>query len=396
LKILHINQYLASKGGVETYLLALLPLLKENGVDSFVAYAEGDSNNWKDSFQIPEIAQTGFSNEKRCEEKIEQLLQELKPDLIHIHNVNNIGPHKAGFAYGKTIHTSHDFRTICPANSFYFRNTKEVCNKSKPDLGCFTTTITKKCLTPRPQYSFYYFHRAKWLVENSTQFAHTIAPSTNTFERLSKAGYPKEKISVVPYFCSLEPYEKPRPIPEKKLITFLGRVAPNKGLEYFIEALSMLPEDYSGLMVGGFEDKIKSELTGLAKKLNCIDRVEFQPWASRDEVTQILNKTSVFVFPSLWPETLGIVGLEAMARGIPVVGSDIGGVREWLIDGQTGFLAKPKSAIEIKEGILKVTADNDTLIHYGEKALEHVKTKFSKSFHLKNLLEVYQKALSGT
>ena len=53
---------------------------------------------------------------------------------------------------------------------------------------------------------------------------------------------------------------------------------------------------------------------------------------------QVLQHTTVFTFPSLWPETLGIVGLEALSQGVPVIGSDIGDVREWLQDGVNGCL----------------------------------------------------------
>ena len=62
-------------------------------------------------------------------------------------------------------------------------------------------------------------------------------------------------------------------------------------------------------------------------------------------------QSNVLVFPSVWAETLGIVGLEALAHGVPVVASDVGGVREWLDDEKTGFLVPPKSPQAIASAI---------------------------------------------
>src|SRR5690606_6979050 len=88
-----------------------------------------------------------------------------------------------------------------------------------------------------------------------------------------------------------------------------------------------------------------------AMSLGCADRIELREWVDRASVRAIYSGATVLAFPSLWPETLGIVGLEALACGVPVVASDIGGVREWLRPGETGIPVPPGDAGALAAGL---------------------------------------------
>src|SRR6185436_12837217 len=76
----------------------------------------------------------------------------------------------------------------------------------------------------------------------------------------------------------------------------------------------------------------------LCRKLGLEDRVQFRGFILRHELKDFYLESSVFVVSSLWPEPFGLVGPEAMRYGLPVVAFDAGGIKEWLIDGQNGYL----------------------------------------------------------
>lgn len=391
MNVLHVNEHITHKGGVETYLFDLLPRLEEQGVSSVLAYAEGTPSLHKETRHVPSLGTVGFQAEEQARSHMENVLREEDPDLVHIHNVQNVGALQASLQRRPTIVTTHDYRWVCPANTFFHRRPQEVCTRTC-GVGCLAVTLAKRCVSPRPQYGAYFYRRAKWGIENADRFAQVIAPSQKAAERYKDAGYENADISVLPYFCALQPAEVPRPLPDPPTITYLGRIAPNKGHEYFIEALGQLSSPVQGHIVGGMSDAVAANLERLAERAGCADRLTLQGWASRAEVVDLLDRTSVFVFPSLWPETLGIVGIEALSRGVPVVASDLGGVEEWCHEGKTGYRVPPKDPDAIANRVDRLLRDPQRLKSFGWRGLDLVRTKFEPARHVRSLLHVYQEA----
>lgn len=389
MRVLHVNEHLARKGGVETYLLALLPLLQARGVESVVAYGTGDPGEHAASHAVPAIRSQALTGGAAAERAMQQVLGDVQPDVIHVHNVQHPRIVEACLAYAPTVMTTHDYRWVCPANTFFYKRTQEVCPRTCGP-GCFTTTLTKHCLTPRPQYAVFFYQRARWALQNAHRFARVIAPSDGARARYLEAGFPESQMQVLPYFCPVPPAETPRPIPERPTLTFIGRIAPNKGHEYFVEALGRLPGDVQGVMVGSITDASEAMLLELAARHGCQGRLTLHRWATRAEVQAILDQTSVFVFPSLWPETLGIVGIEAMARGVPVVASDLGGVPQWLDDGQTGYRVPPKDAAAIAAAVERLISDPERLHRFGERGIAAIRDHFMPACHADALVQIYE------
>jgi glycosyltransferase involved in cell wall biosynthesis len=389
MKILHINEHLARKGGVETYLFALLPMLEARGMRCHYLYADGDPGHWPDSSRVPAVRRPQAA--KEAYRKVSEVLRRVRPDVVHVHNAQNEGVPAACLDYGPTVLTTHDYRWVCPANTFFYKRTREVCLRTCGP-GCFTTTLHKHCLTPRLNYAVPFYRRVRWAGRNGSRFARVIAPSHGARARYVEAGFPPDRIPVVPYFCPVEPAEAPRPVPARPTITFLGRIAPNKGQEYFVEALGMLPSEVRGVMVGNLGEGGEAAMQALAERFGCADRLELRGWASREEVRQLLDETSVFIFPSLWPETLGIVGLEALSRGVPVVASNLGGTSEWCLEGETGYRVPPKDARAIRDAVLKLIVDEKKLQAFGRRGIDLIRERFLPGTHVNTLSGLYQEA----
>lgn len=127
--------------------------------------------------------------------------------------------------------------------------------------------------------------------------------------------------------------------PSRRSVVFVGRITRQKGLPYLLRAVASLPEDVQIVLCAGAPDtpEIMAEVTGLVESLResrqgvvWIDRM-----LSHGEIVNVLSSGTVFVCPSVY-EPLGIVNLEAMACGIPVVGTKTGGIPEVVADGLTG------------------------------------------------------------
>lgn len=389
--VLHVNEHLAHRGGVETYLFGLLPQLEERGIRPIVAYGDGDPSLHEPVRHVPALGTAGFRAEAQARSQMERVLQEETPDVVHVHNVQNVGALQASLEYGPTVMTTHDYRWVCPANNFFHERPQAVCERTC-GLGCFATTIMKRCVTPRPQYAAYFYRRAKWGIEHAGDFAQVIAPSRGARRKYEASGFEGARMAVLPYFCELEPADTPRPVPGPPTITYLGRVAANKGHEYFIEALGELPDVVQGRMVGSISDDVAEDLYALAETHGCADQLELHGWASRSEVLDLFDQTSVFVFPSLWPETLGIAGIEALSRGVPVVASDVGGVPEWCLEDETGYRVPPKDGTAIANRVEHLLSDDDRLRRFGERGIALIQERFRPEQHVDRLLEIYQRA----
>ena len=392
MRILHINDYLAAKGGVETYLLSVIPEVTNKGFECHVAFGKGVLGKIKNSHILPEISKASIKEEPAVKKNLDLIINKINPELIHLHGIHNLSVFKTCLQKRPVVLTCHDYRTICPVSNLFYKRTKKICTRVCGPM-CIPITLLFHCMTPRPRYAYYFYRRCRWIMNNAKRFACTIAPSNDAIQRFIRAGFSTDKITVNPYFCSLEPSKMTRPFPSQPLITFIGRASETKGWEFFIEALGKLPKTVQGLIVGNFDGAHK-KLKAIGKRYRCSDRLEIMSWATKDQIKKIFEKTSVFIFPSLWPETLGIVGLEALACGVPVVASDVGGVREWLEDGKNGFLVPPKSGKSIAEAALKLIEDKEMNLKFGENGLQTIRNRFLPEHHLKILIEVYEKAVS--
>lgn len=129
--------------------------------------------------------------------------------------------------------------------------------------------------------------------------------------------------------------------PEKPAVVFVGRITRQKGLPYLLEAAESLPEDVQLILCAGAPDtpEIKAEVESRVAALQ--SQRDGVVWITdhlpRHEIAALLSASTVFVCPSIY-EPLGIVNLEAMACGIPVVGTATGGIPEVVDDGVTGWL----------------------------------------------------------
>lgn len=393
MKVLHIHEHLSWTGGIETYLLELMPRLESLGHPQVIAYANGDGSLFGSSVHMPEIAMSGKTAQRRGFEAVREIVGAHKPDIVHLHQTFNLGVIKACLAMAPTIIHGHDYRYLCPASNFFHRRSRTICNRIS-GMACFPTTLVRHCMTPRPQYAWNYYRRTQVVHDNASVFGAVIAPSEYVRERFARAGFPCDRITTLPYFCPLQPRTSPRSIPDEPTLLFIGRIREIKGYDYFIEAFRYLPPHVRGIIVGDADDCRRRKIRALVRSADCEGRIELQSWAAREKITTCYEKCTALVFPSIWPETFGIVGIEAMACGVPAVGANVGGIPQWLTDGETGRLVPPRNARAIAEAVTQLLNPGVNR-EYGERAIKSVRDRFSPELHIEHLLNLYSSIANG-
>lgn len=145
---------------------------------------------------------------------------------------------------------------------------------------------------------------------------------------------------------------------DKKVILFVGRLAEIKGVTYLIEAM----KDIDGVLVIVGDGPLKEKLKEQAKGFN--EKVIFLGAKTHEELKTIYASADIFVAPSViakdgGQEGFGLVMLEAMASGLPVVASDTGGISQLIHDGINGLLCKERNVGQLKSNILRLMQDDD-------------------------------------
>lgn len=151
-----------------------------------------------------------------------------------------------------------------------------------------------------------------------------------------------------------EPLE---PVPWSWRLLYVGRIDRQKGIDTAVEALAHLPPAATLAIWGSGDAGYVAELKELALRVGAGDRVRFHGFAAADRLRQAYGYADAVLFPVRWDEPFGLVPLEAMGLGRPVVTTARGGTREFVRDGETALVFEADDAIGLAHQVQRLAAD---------------------------------------
>ena len=156
-----------------------------------------------------------------------------------------------------------------------------------------------------------------------------------------------------------------------KIIGVVGRLSPEKGIQFFIEAARIVHKTFSEIQFWIIGDgELREKLESLTMQYNLLDCVRF--FGQREDAIALISKMDLLVVPSL-REGLPTVVLEGFAQGIPVLGTDIAGIRELIHQGENGWLVPPTDSKAMANCIVKALFDHENRIKYIASGKEKIK-----------------------
>lgn len=154
---------------------------------------------------------------------------------------------------------------------------------------------------------------------------------------------------------------------------FLGNHTKNKGVEILLEAFSLIKKPFILIICGKKRNNIN--YTKYASNLSSEQKIIFTDWISYEDVVSLFHYADLFVYPTL-SDTLPLVVLEAMAAGLPVLSTKVGGI-PYQVESGCGVLVEPGNPQAIAEAFEQMTQDKSRSIAMGRNAKQVVKSKFS-------------------
>jgi glycogen(starch) synthase len=176
----------------------------------------------------------------------------------------------------------------------------------------------------------------------------------------------------------------------EKMVLCVGRLVPQKGIEYFIRAIPSIASRFPEakfIIVG--EGWSRDALEAEARATGHRGKIRFTGFVSDKEVVNLMTSADVLVVPSIY-EPFGIVALEGMATGVPVVASQVGGLAEVIEHDRTGVFVYPRSPDSIAWGIGKVLSDSGYAKWLTGNAKDKLEKDYSWEAVAKKTVEVYE------
>lgn len=398
MKVLLVNKFHYLKGGSEKYYFELAKLLRERGHEVAFFSMQNEKNIKTDCKEyFVENIDLNSNNKlkaldviysKNNKEKMLQVIEEFKPDIIHVNNFQRqLSSSIITIAKKKKIpvvFTAHDLQAICP-NITMLDSNNNICSACMK--GKYTNCIKKACIKDSKLKSLLgalegYFYRINKIYTKKIDYI--ITPSNFLKEKLIEDGIPQEKIETLYNFIDVEEYNKPTK--DEGYALYCGRLSKEKGILNLIEAFSKI--DVGTLYIAGDgPEKEKIENTIKEKKLD--KRIKLLGMLEKEEMKLYISNAKFVVVPSIWYENCPFSIIESLTMGKPVIGSNIGGIPELVQNGENGFTYEYSNIIELARKMKELFTNEEIVKKLGVNAKINAKKAYAKDTYYDKIIKIY-------
>jgi glycosyltransferase involved in cell wall biosynthesis len=387
MRLLFVHQNFGAFGGAETNIQITAEELAQRGHDVALMHAAEtgrSTESWERTFsrrfRLPA---------NRRQDAVTSALDSFSPDIIYLHALPDADVIETLLASAvPVIRMVHDHSLYCLRSYKYNPLTRAICHRSASlycAFPCMASIARNRNGAFPLRFAGFAAHRKE--LELTKRCARFVVYSEYSKGELVNNGFDPDKIQIhVPMRC-----ESNSPISSfsaRNLIVFAGQIIRGKGVDLLLKALAKLSVPFECLILG--DGNHRPYCQRLCTRLNLADRVQFRGFVSAHELQKYYVDASVFVFPSVWPEPFGMAGPEAMRYGLPVVAFDAGGIREWLIDGENGFLASWMDTDAFALHIEKLLSDKELARQLGRNGRERVNRIYSASHQVDILEQIFR------
>ena len=356
-RIRFVNQYAGIIGGIERYMERTALLLRRNGFAVDCCYAEKtqDAGRFLDAF-----------------DRAETISEAVRHDgaeyvLTVLHKVRDAASVRAFRESGRTAVFIHDHEYYCPRRSYYYPVTRKNCSRAYGEFLCGCCAMLR-----RPDNTFRSnFGGFASLWREIRACDRFVVLSGFMRDIMVRQGVPAEKITQIPPAITVPDAVSPAEMNGVPHILAIGQLIRGKGVDLLLSAMREVTSPCVLDIVGTGNDE--AYLKQLAEPLG--KTVVFHGYSPNPD--DAFRGVRAVVLPWRWQEPFGLVGPEALAHGVPLVGFDVGAIREYLVDGRTGILVPPGDTAALARAIERLLRDPGEARAMGLRGRELVSDRFT-------------------
>ncbi|MBE0427551.1 MAG: glycosyltransferase family 4 protein [Nitrospirae bacterium] len=406
MKILIAHNWYFVGGGADRVFFETAKLLEEHGHE-VIPFSMKDSRNYDSVYKEYFVDEIDYSRIKpspgnlktalnmiysfEAKKKIDALIQKTKPDIAHLHNIYGRLTPSILYATKKNkipaVMTLHDYKLICPA--YDMTSNGKPCERCKG--GRFYNAFIRKCVKESYLASLVYATESfvhSLLRTYEKNISYFIAPSLFLKNKMIEFGVPEKKIEYIPNFINGKVDYSSNT--KDDYFLYIGKLLHMKGVLTLLRAVKDIKK--SNLYIAG-DGELRRELEGYAKK-NKMNNTKFLGHLGREEIFKVLSGTRFVVLPTECYENAPLAVLEAFVFGKPVIGANIGGIPEMVVDGETGLLFEAGNVKDLREKIDYLLSDPERISEMGKKARDKIQKEYNPELHYQRLMELYKRVSS--
>ncbi|WP_285316848.1 glycosyltransferase family 4 protein [Providencia rettgeri] len=394
LSILNIGHNYRITGGSDSYMFYLSELLEEKNIN-VIPFASANPENIPSEYDVffPKDNKNliNYIYNKKAKKNLEKLIEKHSEiSLAHLH-----------IYYGKLttaildalqknkipiIQSLHEYKLLCPV--YTMLSPTGYCDKCKNNK--FYNCITNKCKKNSYLDSIFvtiesYFSRFNGDIKKINHF---IAVSYFMKSQMLKTGIPENKITVIHNFVDTQKFSLRESYPSNSYYCYFGRIEKNKGLKTLVDAFIKNGHQLKIAGIGSYKEELLEYCSD-----NNIENIKFVGQLKNDDLINFITRSTASIIPSEWYENCPMSVLESMSLGVPVIGSNIGGIPELINDNYNGYLFESGNIASLNEAIQKM--ENSDKINISVQARVSIEENFSKEAHYEKLINCYEQVLNN-
>lgn len=383
MRVLFVHDVMGDLGGAEANVRHVAAGLKQRDCEVALLYgAETGSGGarfreiFPDRFQWPASeSAVGVAEARHWD-----------PDVVYVHKLANLDVLQALVDSGMPlVRMVHDHDMYCQRSYRYFPWSRQICTR-KAGYGCAVTCSVLVDRSRVPPLKLAWPGDKLRELALCRKFRRHVVVTEFMKRELELHEFDSSRITILPPVPRAAPPEY-RPEYRLPLVLYVGQLIRGKGMDVMIRALGRcVTPGWRCLVIGDGKHRAACERETRLRGLT--DRITFTGWVDQDSLHEYYQDARVAVIPSVWPEPIATIGLELMQHSIPVVAFDAGGIRDWLKNGENGFLVPLWDLDAMAQRVDTLLGDSELCRRMGADGLAKARAWYQQDRYFAEIREV--------
>ena len=392
MKILYVHERFGALAGAEANAHITATELGRSGHTLGILHGPGTGKNelaWSATF--PARFRLGSGDNALA---VREALRAFGPGVVYVHKMADLSVIGALVESGvPLVRMVHDHDIYCMRSYKYDFFTREICTRSVGPHCIFSclASVARNRDGGFPLKWVSYSDKKREVALNR-RFNRMVVVTTYMRDELLNNGFDQARIEIHAPVPRMGDPNLRSSFSDRNLIIYAGQIIRGKGVDVLLESLALLDENFECVILGDGNHRARCE--ALSRKLGLANRVTFKGFVAQEELKNYYRECSAVALSSLWPEPIATIGLEVMRYALPIVAFDAGGIKDWLSDGQNGFLVPWMDRRQYAARLKQLLTNKPLARQLGENGFRLVSERYDFDGYIRDLAAMFGRVIA--